>query len=161
MIGDTVGYCVINKNATTCIAKTPKSFLGDTCRVMEFAEDGGALVLNRQGTELAMFDKCDIGAKFECCEKGDVIMDPKLKEDFLGQMMYMNKAMSRKGGYNYMVKQIVIASSLHKGEFNDKVLWAVENEKAHYAEYEKQQQAQGRQERKESEVIVILDRFGA
>lgn len=33
---------------------------------MEFAVDGGALVINAEATGVAMFDKEDIVRKFEC-----------------------------------------------------------------------------------------------
>ena len=56
MIGDTVGYAEVKHDAVV-LAKTPKAFLGKICRVMEFASDGGALVIAPDGSELAMVDK--------------------------------------------------------------------------------------------------------
>ena len=129
MIGDITGYCMIKKDAKTVVAENVKAFLGDTCRVMEFSKpDGGALIMNRQGTELAMVEKEDIISSFECCQQNDILMPIELKDDFLGQMSYVNKVMTRKGGYNNLLKQMVIASSLHRGTFNDYILWAKQPE---------------------------------
>lgn len=119
MIGDIVGYCIISSNA-----KTHKSFIGDSCRVMEFSKyDGGALVMNREGNELAMVEKIDIVSQFECFQQGEIIMPVDIKDDFLKQMLYTYKIMNRKGGYHPILKQMVIAASLRCGKFNDNFLW--------------------------------------
>lgn len=125
---DLVGYCVIKKDATTGNGMEPESFLGKTVRVMEFARDGGVLVVNNAATAMCMFDKEDIARSFstihsfKCGQVGDVVTPPGLNA--LEQMMYAAKAMARKGGYNHIVREMVIASSLHRGEFCDSVLWA-------------------------------------
>ena len=123
---DIVGYCTIDRNATTGVAKNINSFLGKDLRVMEFAADGGVLVLNPEATELAMFDKKDVYRKFECTICGDVICPPRL--DMMGQMAYTYKVTTRKGGYNPLLKGMVIQASLMKGKFNDSFLFQKQEE---------------------------------
>lgn len=117
-----VGFAHINKNATTCSgALNPNEFIGQTCAVMEFGFDDCVLVLNPQGTALASFDKEDVQRSFKCDYSGGIITPPGL--DMLNQMLYVAKAQQRKGGYNNLVRNMVIESSLSKGEFSDSFLW--------------------------------------
>lgn len=117
-----VGFVHINKEATTCHgADNPKEFIGQTCAVMEFASDGGALVLNPQGSALAMFDKEDIQRSFKCGVTNNVITPPNL--GVIAQSAYATKAMMRKGGYDNLVMNMVIQASLSRGEFCDSFLW--------------------------------------
>lgn len=120
---DIVGFVDIKNDATTCKgAKNPEEFIGKTCPVMEFDMDGGALVLNPQGTALAMFDKQDVYRSFKCGYVNGTVTPPNL--DMMGKMAYVAKAQSRIGGYNNLLCQMVIQASLMKGEFHDYLLWA-------------------------------------
>ncbi len=124
-MNDIVGFVHINKNATTCKgAKNPNEFIGQTCAVMEFGDDGCVLVLNPQGTALAMFDKEDCYRSFKCGYSNGVVTPPHLAN--LDQMMYVLKSQQRKGGYNWLVRNMVIESSLMKGEFHDNFLWQMQ-----------------------------------
>lgn len=118
-----VGFCRIDPNATSCNgAKNPSEFIGKICKVMEFNSEGDVLVLNPELTALAMFDKKDIAQSFECSVSGgQYICPPKL--DHIAQMLYVSKCMSRKGGYNDVLANMVIGASLLKGEFTDSFLW--------------------------------------
>jgi hypothetical protein len=117
-----VGFAHIKKDATTCKgARNPSEFLGEICAVMEFGVDGCILALNPQGTAMAMFDKEDLSASFKCGYVNGVVTPPDL--NMMEQMMYVAKAQTRKGGYNNILKQMVIAASLHKNQFNDNFLW--------------------------------------
>lgn len=117
-----VGFCDIKNQATTCISAIDhKEFIGKTCSVIEFASDGGVLVLNQKGTGLAMFDKEDVYRSFKCTYISHVVMPPDLNE--LDQAIYMHKVMSRKGGYSPILANMVIQASLMKGEFTDNFLW--------------------------------------
>ena len=119
---DLVGYALIKKDATTGISNLPiDKFTTQPVRVMEFCSDGGVLVVNAAATGLATFDKCDVVRSFKCSIQGYVICPPDL--NLVEQMFYVGKALTRKGGYNEMVGHLVIGASLHKGEFNDNVLW--------------------------------------
>ena len=89
---------------------------------MEFADDGGAMLINMQGTAIGMFDKCDIERQFKCENVGDILCEPGLSNT--DKMLYVLKVQTRKGGYASVLKHMVIASSLQKGEFYDYVLWA-------------------------------------
>ncbi len=119
---DIVGFARIKKDATTCRgAKHPEDFIGKDLRVMEFAQDGGVLVLNPQADAFAMFDKEDILTSFKCGVAGYIITPPDLYT--LDQMVYATKCTSRKGGYSPLLANMVISASLHKGTFTDSFLW--------------------------------------
>lgn len=120
------GYCTINRNATTGRGENLQSFIGKDCRVMEFARDGGVLVINAEATGMAMFDKQDVYRKFECKVIGDVLCLPEL--NMMEQMMYVSKVTMRKGGYNNLLKNMVIQASLMKGKLNDDFLFQKERE---------------------------------
>lgn len=123
---DVVGFVKIKSDATTHMGVgNAQDFIGDNCRVIEFGHDGGVLVLNRKATAIATFDKEDILSQFECgfvYGPQNVVTPPGL--DMIQQMAYVTTVMSRKGGYNNLLCQMVIEASLHKGEFNDHLLWA-------------------------------------
>jgi|688.fasta_scaffold134854_9 hypothetical protein len=116
------GFAYIKKDATTCRGgENPKDFIGNICAVLDFGWDGCVLVLNPQSTALAMFDKEDVYQKFECGYVDGVITPPNL--DMLVQAMYVMKARTRIGGYNHILRDMVIQASLIKGVFYDKFLW--------------------------------------
>lgn len=118
---DVVGYCTIKKDATTGSGSKIDTFLGKDVRVMEFTPEGDVLVINQEATAMAMFDACDVVRKFKCCLSGDVICPPGL--NLIEQMTYHAKVTMRKGGYNNLLRNMVIQASLHKGEFNDSFLF--------------------------------------
>ena len=124
-MNDIVGFVHINKNATTCKgAENSNEFIGKTCAVMEFGVDDCVLVLNPQSTALAMFDKEDVYRSFKCGYSNGIVTPPNL--EMLEQMMYVAKAQQRKGGYNGLVRNMVIEASLMKGKFHDSFLWAMQ-----------------------------------
>lgn len=122
MVGDIVGYCLIKKDAKSFISIAKlETFTKQACRVMEFGVDGCAMIINPEASAIATVDKEDIIAKFECSVHADFICPPNL--DFTEQMMYTTKLMTRKGGYAPILRDMVIAASLHSGKFNDNFLW--------------------------------------
>jgi hypothetical protein len=122
MIGDTVGYCIIKDGAQGTSAVPLSNFYGDRVRVLEFAQEGGVLVINNDATGIAMFDSDVILRKFECTTMGEYIMPPGLNE--IQKMEYMTRLMVRKGGWSPILKEMVIQASLFKGKFIDSMLWA-------------------------------------
>lgn len=118
---EVVGYCNIKKDAKTGNGASLEKFIGKTVRVMEFASDGGVLVVSNDAQGLAMFDKEDVTHKFECQEQGEYITPPGL--DMIAQLVYITKVQTRKGGWAPILKQMIILHSLHKGQFTDTVLW--------------------------------------
>jgi len=97
-------------------------WLGKHLRCLEINKNSkSALVVSSDSTKMAMFDLTSASSYFECHIEGDVICPPEL--DIIGRLAYFTKAMSRNGGYNRIVAQLVVAASLHKGEFNDAFLW--------------------------------------
>jgi hypothetical protein len=125
---DVVGYCTIKKDADGQSAISMDHFRGQDVRVMEFASDGGVLVINSEATGVAMFDKEHISRKFECGLAADVVTPPGL--NLVEQTLYVGKVLSRKGGYNLILKNMVIQASLAKGKFNDGFLFAVQEQEA-------------------------------
>lgn len=116
------GYCMINPDADFSRAMGEKDqWINKPLRVMEFGVDDCVLVMNTKATEMAMFEPNEVTRKFKCSQQGKVVMPPGL--DQVESMMYMNKAMSRKGGYCHIVRSLVISTSLSRGEFCDSCLW--------------------------------------
>lgn len=123
---DVVGYAEIKKDATTGRSPIPiENFIGKPCRVMEFTPEGDVLIVNSEATGLATFDACDVYRKFECKVLGDVLTPPDM--NMVEQTIYVAKVQTRKGGYNNLLKQMVIQASLLKGKFTDSVLFAVQD----------------------------------
>jgi hypothetical protein len=119
---DTVGYAIIKQGAKGISAIGLEAFYGHPVRVLEFASDGGVMVLDNKATGIATFDKPDVVRSFRCRMHGHVVCPPDA--DILGRMAYATRAMMRKGGYPPMVTHLVVAASLHRGEFTDSLLWA-------------------------------------
>lgn len=116
------GYAIIKEDATTCKgALNPDDFIGKTLIVHDFGYDDSVLVINQQGTALAMFDKIDVKTSFRCSQVNDFILPPNLNE--LEKMAYMSRCLERKGGYGNIVKNFVIHYSLLKGRFDDSIIW--------------------------------------
>lgn len=123
---DVVGYAEIKRDAKTGKSAIPlDNFIGKVCRVMEFTPEGDVLVVNSEATGLASFDACDVYRKFECKVLGEILTPPEMNT--VEQMVYATKVQTRKGGYNPLLKQMVIQASLMKGKFNDHLLFAMEN----------------------------------
>lgn len=142
MVGDIKGYCILKSDAdlTKCmhsgsndpfnnrsdeeIQKELKEiWISRRLRCLEINEDTESfLLISSDGVKIGMVDKKDVGYYFHCEEQNGIILPPNL--DFMDQMVYAARAMNRKGGYNNIVKHLVIAASLHRGEFCDSILWA-------------------------------------
>ena len=124
---EVVGYAEIKKDATTGTSAIPMdNFLGKVCRVFEFTPEGDVLIIDDKATGIATFDACDIHRKFECKVVGDVITPPNM--NMIEQTVYVAKVLSRKGGYNTLLKNMVIQASLMKGKFNDNFLFQVQEQ---------------------------------
>lgn len=122
MLGDIIGYIIASKTAKITSVAPDSDFQGQILRVLEFGVDNCALVINNKATALATIEPEDIISSFKCSTQGDVICPPNLS--LIDKMMYVQKATSRKGGYNYILRQMITAISLHKGEFDDSLLWS-------------------------------------
>lgn len=117
------GYCLIKKDAKTGISVNPISeFVGNPMRILDFGCDESVLIVNREATALATFDKCDVDRLFKCSVYCNLYILPA-GLNLAEQMIYVTKCQFRKGGYDYIIKNMVIAASLHKNEFNDNFLW--------------------------------------
>jgi len=125
---DTVGYAMIRKSPTSRVwGISADKFTDGPVRVLEFASDGGVLVLDSAATGLCMFDKEDVLQSFRCVVHGGQYICPPYV-GFVEQMIYVGRCVNRKGGYGSIIKQIVVLNSLRKGEFDDGLIWVVEEE---------------------------------
>lgn len=120
-----VGYCTIDRNAKTDHCTHPEKFLGRDVRVLEFDKWGGVLVISADATAMGMFDKEDIYRKFECSVNGIYIFPPNL--NLMEEMLYTGLYMQRRGGYNDLVRNMIIQMSLARGKFTDDFLWTMDN----------------------------------
>lgn len=68
----------------------------------------------------------DIRSWFRCDEIGDILLPPGLTE---AQQLYeVSIRYNRPGGYNQIIRSLVIAASLQSGKFNDKFLFQTPTE---------------------------------
>jgi hypothetical protein len=134
---DPVGYCTIKRDADCTkpgIMGTPADWQGKDVRVMEFADHSkSVLVVSSDATKMAMFDYSDIFRQFKCGFAGDVITPPGLDE--MAKYAYAMKVQTRKGGYNPLLRGMVIQASLMKGVFNDDFLFQKEKEERREMEH--------------------------
>lgn len=122
MLGDVVGYCMIKSGSTTGIsAGKISNFEGKPIRVLEFAFDGGVMVVNPEGDAIGTFDKCDITHSFKCEIYSQVVCPPDLPTT--DKVIYVAKRLNRKGGYGELIKQMVVRLSLMKGKVEDDFLF--------------------------------------
>lgn len=124
MLGDIRGYCVLKStNTVKGYAGDPKELLDAfVLRIVDVAVDNsGFLVLNKQGTALAMVDMPDVQMHFLCSTFGGVILPPNLS--FAEQGREFTKRVMIKGGYTNIVKSAVIATSLIENKFDDDFLF--------------------------------------
>jgi hypothetical protein len=122
---DIKGYVLLKSNAVTIqgVQTAPlENFRNKICNIFDIAVDEKSLmVLSSCGTGLGDFSIEQVQSWFKCGSYGDVLLPPNLKEH--EKFLYYSKALSRKGGYGPLIKRMVIAASLHKGEFHDSLLW--------------------------------------
>jgi hypothetical protein len=68
-------------------------------------------------------DMSDVARYFFCEEVCGIVCPPNLTE--LQKIGFRMSRLTRKGGYNNLIRNMVIAASLHKGEFTDDFLFAI------------------------------------
>lgn len=115
------GYVHVALNAAITSNGACTEFQGRILRVMDWAEDGSALVINSQATAIASIDMKDILRGFKCDLIGSVLVPPGLS--MTEQLVYVGRVMTRKGGYNDDVMKLSIVASLAKGEVHDSHLF--------------------------------------
>ena len=101
-------------------------FQGKVCRVVEFTSEGDVLVISPCGTRMGDFARMNVRRSFRCHVEGMVICPPD--QDLVQRMLYVGRAMARKGGYCDTIRRMVITASIAKGRFTDGFLWQVERE---------------------------------
>lgn len=127
MIGDIKGYCTLKSiNTVTGYAFNPEELLkAPFLRIFDIAvNNDGFMVLNPQGTALAVVDMPDVDRYFLCDDVAGVLIPKGLY--FMQQLVEVAKRQSRKGGYNEIIRRMVIGASLHAGKFNDDFLFELQ-----------------------------------
>jgi hypothetical protein len=120
---DIKGYCLLKKDPTTAmpVPSDIKKFIGCPLRIIDVNPEGDVLVISPEADEVILFLASDIKSKFLCGSMDEFITPPGL--DYVAQVEYCAKLISRKEGYHLILKHMVIAASLHAGKFNDSMLW--------------------------------------
>jgi hypothetical protein len=115
------GFAMVSDSADfKNVMGTKEDWIGKPIMALELNDrTKSALLLN--GTNMGMFDYDDLIAHFQCQMVGDVLVPVGLNE--IDKMLYHGLVIGRNGGYNTMVRQMVIMSSLHRREFSDNILW--------------------------------------
>ena len=122
---EVAGYCVVKNTADFSMAMPDdkSQWVNKPLRALEINEEArSVLVVSPCGAGIAMFDMDSLKSYFHSVEIGGVLLPKNL--DMMERTMYHGLVISRNGGYNHLLKQMVIMQSLHKGEFDDSVLWA-------------------------------------
>ena len=120
------GFCILKNFATVRGYRGNLAELLNTPLViMDVAVDkSGFLILNKQHTAMADVQMSDVDRYFLCEIVCGVVLPPNLTQE--QKAAGVAKRISRKGGYNHIVKNMVIAASLTKGEFNDDFLFELQ-----------------------------------
>jgi len=91
-------------------------------RIIDVSVDGSSfLVVNTKGTDVACVGKEDVDRIFFCRVVGGVILPPDVKPDQI--LVEYIRRVTRRGGYGQIIKCMVIAASLHSGQFDDRFLF--------------------------------------
>lgn len=118
---DLQGFAMVKDSANfQNVMGDKKGWLGNPIMALELNDrTNSALLLN--GVNMGMFDYGDLLSSFKCDKVGDVLVPIGLSE--IDKMLYQGLVIGRNGGYNNIVRNMVIMASLHKGKFSDSLLW--------------------------------------
>ena len=117
------GFCMLKSTQTVRgYAGNAAELLGTPLAIFDVAVNGdGFLVFNKEMTALADVRMPDVDLYFLCEIVNGVVIPPNLS--FEQKMAEVAKRIGRKGGYNNIIKNMVIAGSLAKGKFDDRFLF--------------------------------------
>lgn len=134
MIGDIKGYCMLRGIDNTIIgvnermqptlyAEVRKLIQTVPLRIIDIAVDNsGFLCLEPGGRAICQVNSMtDVGAYFLCDSFANVLLPTGLNP--VQKMAESARRLNRKGGYNDIVRKLVIAASIQKGEFYDNFLF--------------------------------------
>lgn len=135
MIGDIKGFCKLCSLDNVFIGfnqqADPKTYaeiqkdLREALflRVIDIGVDNSGLLLldNKNRCIVDVRDMKSVAAFFRCGMIGDVVLPPDLS--LMAQMAEYTRRITRKGGYNYLVRNMVIMNSLSKNSFDDRFLF--------------------------------------
>lgn len=117
------GFCILKSTQTV------RGYAGDIAELLntplvifDVAVNGdGFLIMNKSMTAMADVRMPDVDRYFLCEIIGGVVIPPDLSIE--QKMAEITKRRARKGGYNDIIKNMVIAGSLAKGKFDDRFLF--------------------------------------
>lgn len=117
------GFCILKSTQTVRgYAGDVADLLNTPLVIFDVAVNGdGFLVFNKQMTALADVRMPDVDRHFLCEIVCGVVIPPNLPLE--QKMAEVAKRQLRKGGYNNIIKNMVIAGSLAKGKFDDRFLF--------------------------------------
>ncbi|MBR1525175.1 MAG: hypothetical protein IJ640_00745 [Prevotella sp.] len=120
------GFCILkNYETVRGYRGNLAELLNTPLVIMDVAVDNsGFLILNKQHTAMADVQMSDVDKYFLCEIVCGVVLPPNLTQE--QKAAGVAKRVSRKGGYNHIVKNIVIAASLATGVFNDDFLFELQ-----------------------------------
>lgn len=135
MIGEVKGYCLLKSTEHCFIGysetfdpagyrEIKESLVGRPLRIVDVAVDNsGFLVLAPNGRALVdVRSMDDVDRHFLCDELFGVLLPCGLSPQEK-KVQYIRRII-RKGGYNDLLRKMVIVASLQKKEFNDEFLFA-------------------------------------
>lgn len=134
MVGEIKGYCTLKSLDNVFIGYDEDAFpkvykeiqersLQNPLRIIDIGRDNsGFLALEPGGLCLLDIRSMEGVDKYFFCESsGDYILPPNLT--YKDKFGYIFKCMNRKGGYDNIIRRMVIFASLHSGKFDDRFLW--------------------------------------
>lgn len=120
------GFCILkNYETVRGYRGNLAELLGAPLVIMDVAVDNsGFLILNKQQTAMADVQMSDVDRYFLCEIFAGVVLPPNLSLE--QKLVESGKRITRKGGYNKILANMVIAGSLAKGVFNDDFLFELQ-----------------------------------
>jgi len=117
------GFFELNSDANLKFAMGEnKIWINKIIKALEINEDTNSVLgLDDSGTQMGMFEMSDVKRYFHCQVTQGIIIPIGL--NLVDSMIYMQKRIDRKGGYDAVVRALVIGCSLHKGAVDDKFLF--------------------------------------
>ena len=120
------GFCILKSTQTV------RGYAGDFAELLDtplvifdVAVNGdGFLIMNKSMTAMADVRMPDVDRYFLCEIVCGVVIPPDLSIE--QKMAEVTKRIARKGGYNNIIKNMVIAGSLAKGKFDDRFLFEMQ-----------------------------------
>ena len=114
-----IGYAEIKSDAKSGESSYPiAKFAGKICKVINI-RDSSFLVMDQDSNMTAIFKAFDVLHHFKCSTFGQYILPVDCSER--DRLKYISKYLTKKGGYNFITKKLIIRASLNHGQFYDDI----------------------------------------